>query len=329
MGGNVFKDYLATKDPEYVGRRLETIDYHSALFAVECILKELGLNYSIIDYVREKSSHGDLDIIVEHTRPVSNVLADLLSKKVIAVKTSSSSLSFLLLTFQVDLIFIESDKLDYAKKYFSWNDLGNLVGRVAKNIGFKHCHDCLKFVQREGDRVYKEHILSTDYNSILRILELDVDHFNKGFDTYIEMFEWVSKSPYFIPEKFEFDNLNNRNRVRDKKRKVYNMFLEWCKNQKFEAPIIIEDKDKFVLSVFPEFQLEYDSVLTKIQTDSDLKLKFNGTLLKEWTNLEGKDLGSFISKFKTKYSTQDLLNSSAENIEQLVKDFYKIYDKVV
>lgn len=324
MGGNVFTEYLSTKEPEFVGRRLQTDDYHSAMYAVQSILKSIGLEYAVIDFVREKQSHGDLDIIVHKgvlsAFEVTNILR---SKKIIVSQTSTDSLSFLLLTFQIDLIFIDPDSVEYARNYYSWNDLGNLIGRTSKQLGLKHGHDGLYFVQRDGDRVLKEYKLSTDYNVVLKLLQLDVEHFNKGFDTYYEMFKWVTSSPYFNPSKFLFENLNNRNRVRDRKRAIYNMFLIWSGSQSFNTPIVIEDRDQFVLNNFPEIKEEYYRQIEKVEQSKLLYEKFNGNLLSDWLNLEGKDLGNFIAQFKCHYDNQTLLNYSAEAIKNLVESFYK------
>ena len=73
----------------------------------------------------------------------------------------------------------------------------------------------------------KEYCLSNNFEDILNILGLNTTVYKNGFDTYQEMFDFVISSPYFDKNLFLFENLNNKNRVRDKKRKTYNMFLEY------------------------------------------------------------------------------------------------------
>lgn len=326
MGGNVFKNYLDATDPIYVGRRLKTEDYPSALFAVKTILICLGFDYLTIDFVREKESHGDLDILVYKDSPHSaKILADELVVQGFKVEHNKDIVSVLLLTFQVDFIFVDREVASYSQHYFSWNDLGNLVGRMSKQIGLKHGHDGLYYVQRDNDRILAEHKLSNDYFTVLEILELNVDVFKKGFDTYEDMFIWVSKSPYFNPEKFSFEALNHRNKVRDRKRKVYNMFLLWCKEHTFKQPRVVDDHLNFLSEYFPDLKEKVDQVNLRATTRKLLSEKFNGNIISSLTGLSGKELGSFIAYLKSSYTEDDLLKMDSPSIHKLINDTFKGY----
>lgn len=330
MGGNVFKDYLSQKEEQFVGRRLESEDYPSALFAVKSILDKIGLSYATIDFVREKESHGDLDIIVERHPDISaHDITSFLENEGFKVSQNSNSIvSFLLLTFQVDLILIDPESVDYARNYFSWNDLGNLIGRVSKQVGLKHGHDGLYFMLREEDRVLKEYKLTNDYFKVLEILELDVKHFKKGFNTYIEMFEWVSASPYFNPNKFLLENLNNRNRVRDRKRVIYNLFLNWLNTKEFSPPRIVDDKEQFVFNLFPGLEEDCKAVRDRAEMLKLLRAKIDVNFIIEFTGLTGKDLGGFLTSFKSKYDEKYILNSTIEELRLTIKSFYEGYSNL-
>lgn len=329
IGGNVFKDYIKEKDPMYICARVHRTDYPSVLYAVQAILKDIGLEYLEIDYVREKESHGDLDIIIKKgTLSAHDVTKLLRDKKIITVQTSKDSLSFLLITFQIDLIFVDRESSTYAKNYFSWNDLGNLIGRISKQLGFKHGHDGLFYVHREGDRVIKEYKLSSDYLDILRILQLDITKFENGFDTFNEMFEWISSTPYFNPDIFKFENLNNRNRVRDTKRVVYNKFLSWVDGKVFPDPLIVQDKLNFVMESFPVLVPLYNEQVELLRHSKLLYAKFNGNFVRQWLNLSGKDLGIFLSNFNKCYSKEALMLLNSDEIEAIVRSYYEInYEK--
>ena len=329
MGGNVFTDYLNQKDQTFVGRRLETEDYPSALYAVKAILDKIGVSYVTIDFVREKESHGDLDILVERHKDISvhDITTILLNEGFKVSQNSTHIISFLLLTFQVDLIFIDSDSIDYARNYFSWNDLGNLIGRISKQVGLQHGHDGLYYIQRSDDtRVLKKHKLSTDYLDILTILELDIPKFKQGFDTYVEMFQWVSASPYFIPSLFSFENLNNRNRVRDRKRVIYNMFLNWISTQEFnKQPRIIEDKLAFISKFYPDLKSDCEKVDIAANQLKLLRAKLDINFIMDLTGLSGSELGVFLSQFKRTFTPEYLTLLSPEELRNLLRAFFKKY----
>lgn len=327
MGGNIFKEYLSTKQDGHVLKRLDTDCYSSALSTLHALLTSLGLTFKDIDYVREKDSHGDIDILIELTEEelvtkVHNQLVELNFQ----TERNNSILSFLMFTFQVDLIFVNRDYIDYAKHYFSWNDLGNLVGRMSKRLNLKHGFDGLYYELKEGFQVLYTQKISTNYYDILRILELDIKHFDKGFNTYEEMFQWLSNSPYFNPDIYSFDNLNHRNRVRDRKRKVYTLFLEWVsKNtfKPFDDSLLTTVGPTSIIKLFPDLPQQIGRELVRLKEQKLLSEKFNGRLVMELTPLTGKQLGDFISKFKLTYNSKTLLESSATEMKTLILDFYK------
>jgi hypothetical protein len=133
-------------------------------------------------------------------------------------------------------------------------------------------------------------------------------NFESGFDTYKEMFDYVQKSKYFNPELFKFENLNNRNRVRDKKRKVYNEFLNYIDfNKTNELEYDPKVDYPWLNDSIAEFDIEYDR-------RKAIREAVPGAYVMERTGLTGKDLGSLIDMIKVTYDnaligvTQDQLN---------------------
>ena len=159
-------------------------------------------------------------------------------------------------------------------------------------------------------------------------MELDVKHFKKGFDTYIEMFEWVSASPYFNPDKFLLENLNNRNRVRDRKRVIYNLFLNWLNTKEFSPPRIVDDKEQFVLNLFPGLEEDCKAVRDRAEMLKLLRAKIDVNFIIEFTGLTGKDLGGFLTSFKSKYDEKYILNSTTEELRLTIKSFYEGYSNL-
>lgn len=49
---------------------------------------------------------------------------------------------------------------------------------------------------------------------------------------------------------------------------------------------------------FPKFKQEHDDVLENFRRNKRLHEKYNGNFVNEWTGLEGKELGMFMSSIK-------------------------------
>ena len=243
--------------------------------------------------------------------------------------------SFLYKSFQIDLIQVKPESYSYACHYFSWNDLGNLIGRMAKQLGFKHGHDGLFYIQRVGDLVLKNHLLTTNYLDILYILKLDKYKFKQGFNTYEDLFEFVMASPYYNPEIFKLENLNHINKVRDRKRKTYNMFLQYAQERehlyKPKPKLSQEERNAFVFDLFP-IRKEVDSLYEEHATKKLISSKTNGHFLMSiLPELSGKELGVFISflkEYSNKLYTTEVITMPEEDIKQLVLNAYKVYTNV-
>lgn len=331
MGGNIFKD-------EHKVVRLSSKEYFEMVEEILPLLAktETGVEYHPVQAVYEKSDYGDMDIIVNTDDPdIKQKHVDALTALNLPVSRNGEVISFLYKQFQIDLIFVSPISHEYSKNYFSWNDLGNLIGRLSKKLGFKHGHQGLMYVQRDGDVVLKNHMLSYDYLTIVKILELDVEKFKQGFNNTLEMFEWLSKSPYFDPEVFKFENLNHINRVRDRKRKVYNDFLNWCLSFERPADVVVKEpplkhlREKFVLELFPEFKSEVYTLYLDVAIKRAVAQKFNGkVVMKLVPELSGKELGGFLEYYK---QSVDMFIPYVLNVkqEELEEDILKTYQEYI
>ena len=335
MGGNVFKF-------QYDVVRLSAESYFETVRQVKTLLDGIqsGLAYHDVQAMYEKTDFGDMDLVVNTNDPEQIQLhSEYLSNLGYPVSRNGDVLSFLYHNFQIDLIFIPTESFDYACNYFAWNDLGNIVGRLSKKLGFKHGHSGLWYIQRDYDVVVKEYLLSADYLTILGILGLDVEHFKKGFNNSLEMFEWAGKSPYFDPEIFKFENLNHINRVRDRKRKVYNELVKWSTevwkpdpNVTYLTPPAKEDRRAFVLNLYPEIAQPIFALELELSLQREASKKFNGKIVMELIpELSGKSLGAFLTYFKSKqvHFTAYALNATTEDIHMDILTLYQEYIKDV
>lgn len=313
MGGNIFKNI-------YEVSRLELEDYLKVETNIRDELFNVGIDSYLIPYIKDKKSFGDLDLIIDSKD--TELLIKLLEKEFsypYSINGSVVSIYYTPFKFQIDLIGIRTEDLEYAINYFAWGCAGNLVGRLAKKIGFKHGHRGLYYVQRNADHVIDTIHLSHRYTDILNILEIDVVKFQQGFDSEEDMFQWFTASPYFDIEYFLIENLPNKDRVRDRKRKDYGNFIEWCLTKSFKEPYLIVNKLDFVLHYYPDIEKIIEANIEKIRKDRVIKSKFNGRIVMTLTGLTFKDIGNFLFYFKSKYDNDFIYKTEHSVIEDLIK----------
>jgi hypothetical protein len=261
-----------------------------------------------------KETFGDLDVLVEtffgdQIDYMEFIKTEFEPKQIVH---NSHVYSFDYMDFQVDLILTPTEDYDTSMSYYSWNDLGNLAGRIYKKLGFKYGHKGLSYMFRKDDEtysVYGEVVVSRDIKQILEFGDLNYDQFMAGFSTINEMFLWVSASKYFHKDIYLLHNRNHTSRTRDKKRKIYNAFLTWCET----APNLptypwteMREQDgyagkpeflKLALSQFDGFQEVHDRVQLDYKNDLTARAKFNGDVVAALTGTSGKDLGMFMQHF--------------------------------
>ena len=205
------------------------------------------LRLDTLPHIREKSDFGDLDLVAS-VRPEAAIshsdwqeLHQALMQMIGATARYSNGdvTSFdadcALLgigehKFQVDLIRIPAACHDFAVNYFSHNDLGNLVGLLARKFGVKLGQFGLLLPLRpehDPNYLFQEVVLTRDYRQALRWLGFDPTRPSLGFDTFDDLYRFVLSSPYSDNAIYQWSNRNAKGRVRDKKRATYNRFLRW------------------------------------------------------------------------------------------------------
>lgn len=342
MGGSALKNTTT--------RRYDAIEYHQLKNEVlENLRKYLhtnGLFYSLqaIPAYNNKPSFGDLDILV-----VSDNLQDLrihikkflqlydpdpevVSKhwESYEVVKNSNVYSFAYKEFQIDLICHHSSIGEIAYHYYSYNDLGNLIGRIAHKMGLKFGHDGLTYVFKDGDYVVGEIVLSRNYWDILEFLGFKNNFYEFGFETIEDIFDFITDNPFFSKEIFQFENRNHAGRSRDSKRKTYLEFLEYIKDRKFKYEYQWNKDKKVYLPFFLTFfkkKQEYNDLILKNNIRKLYRDKFNGNIITELTGLEGKELGEFIVWLKSsgKYEISYVIEVSAKQIAADIINDYKEY----
>lgn len=321
MGGNALKNTTT--------RRLSKQEFEQVSATVVAQLKQTfpQARVDVIPAYFSKPDFGDLDVLVTTEGLLANGGRNELRK--LAQETFFSTdmypngdvLSFDYRAsadqtepgFQVDVISMREESYDYALNYFSFNDLGNLIGRTAHKAGLSHGHDGLWYYLREGTYLFKSILLTRDYDVALKFLGYSPERFHTGFNDLVEIFEYVSTSEFFSAEIFDLENRNAAARVRDKKRKTYSEFLKYVEAHpelpKYPYP---EDKKEWLPRIaqhFPHFQGEYDAAMRDLATQRAVKEKYNGEWVSQLTGLQGKELGMLMKNFKESFESQDAMHT--------------------
>ena len=310
MGGNAIKSSV----------RLSKSDYEIAKNQILQFFWSRNIKVAVPPSYSSKSDFGDLDVLVENTGNMKETIEEV--NKFFNVKESfknstvySFGFDYNSKIFQVDLIFVTSKDFETSYNYLSYNDLFNLLGRLAHKLGFKLGHQGLIVPVKNGNYTLGDVIVTKDLKEIFNIIDVDYEVFQKGFESPTDIFDFVIASKYFTSKMYELEELNNINRVRNKKRKIYMNFVEYIKD--IEPKEIDINKDTFVKEVlkrFPEAEKECQKLLDRLAFQQAVSEKFNGNIVKDVTGLEGVELGMLIKKLKNKYSDEFWLSADVVEI---------------
>ncbi len=323
MGGNLFK----------LGR-LPKADY----LKVEATLKPVldatfGDLYRIPRYYASKPDFGDMDIIVssdaignywEQTR--TQLIEEL---NLTTWKSVGHVFSTQYMHFQVDYFVVSHQYFETTYNFMSFNDLGNILGKMFRRFNLKYGAEGLAYVYRRENGHYKRDLpVSQDMRQILSFLKLDYTPWEKGFDTLDEMFFWVLTSPYFSVKPFLDPSKTTEQRIEH--RKTMERFVEWLQTHQItQSYTYLENRDEYLPQIaahFPDSNLPKQIEQEQIREEEvrQMSLKFNGNLIMELTGLEGKVLGSFIVAFKNQFTDFEnfLQTTDTEMVREKIVDFW-------
>lgn len=336
MGGNALKNCNT--------RRYSKQEYEVLGYNIVCHLQDMfpKCAVEVIKAYNCKETFGDLDILIESnylpTDWVESVKGCFKPKEMVK---NGNVLSFEYEEFQIDLIVTPSEQYDTSVNYFGYNDLGNLLGRLANSIVLKLGHDGLSYIWKCDTYEFHKEVISTDWEEICKLLDVDYEVYQQGFDTLEDIFKFVMKSRFFHSETFLLENRNNYARTRDKKRKTYQEFLKYiegCEHSIFqeinEAFRKSSGKSAFlpyILNNVAGFQETYDRVNAEWEVETKFKSLYNGDVVKSITTLHDKALGEFMKWMRENAGTGDkqtkkvLVKFSPEVLKEWIKYWYSVY----
>lgn len=318
MGGNATKQFGSQRISKEMYVKISSMLSDILLWNTEwqCNSRLNLFKFCPIPYVADKESFGDMDIAVLASKYIdlsaksvelavneySVINSQELAKVIGWVKndnTISIAMQFFIdaqwtAPFQVDfIVFSDEATYDFARHYFSYNDLGNLIGVVAKKYGLKFGFDGL-FVQsyfdekgRLSDKHHSQHKveqkITSDFEKALQILGYDVARFKQGFASIEEVVKYAASSPLFHPEMFKDSERSSESLRRDKKRPTYKKARECFEQLSAEPPLAIHAQN-WSFALFKKYpQLHQAQVKSRKQVRSIImsKRRFSATQIQK------------------------------------------------
>jgi hypothetical protein len=231
---------------------------------------------------------------------------------------------------QVDYFTAAPEFLESTYNYLSFNDLGNLLGKICRRFNLKYGEEGLAYIFRRQDGNYKKDLtISTDFAEICRFLELDYTQWQQGFAELADVFNWVIASPYFSVNPYVYQSTSLEKRA--KERTTIQKFLVYLEEQKITKEYqYLENRDDYLPWIAEQFPAA--DLLARIVAEQQLeersiafKAKFNGDqLMTLLPGLSGKALGEFIVKLKKQIPDFEeyVLTEEQEVIDRAIVDFY-------
>ncbi len=304
------------------------------------LLNQYGIQVEtcVVTCYRTKPDHGDLDLLVKVTPEMNIDFRKEIGLFFLpqAINSNGGVHSFDYQGFQIDFIPVPEAKWETAKTYYSYDPLGNIMGKTFHKFGLSYGWEGLfyKFRNSHGSNT-RDILLTNDARKIFAFGGYDYDRYLKGFDTLEEIFNFCIDSKYFDAEMFQMENLKSIDKKRNRKRGSYHLFLNYLKDNNINTKYPFEKEKVTYLPMIAEYFIESGLriQLAKLQEEDRINnvisQKFNGDMIMGWLpNLQGRELGMAIGKFKESFDSEEdyrefILNSTYDVI---YKSFIEIYN---
>jgi hypothetical protein len=317
MGGNAIKS----------AQRINKATFDQYWIELCEIFPELRMERTLS--YRQKEDFGDIDIVVQASLEEYAGIRGMVRDRIGAFGKleeydNGPFYSFLYKTAQVDFIFHRVQDFEIALHYYSWNDVCNFIGRVSRSLDFKFGHDGLWYDQHLDDHYKISVFVSNDIEKILTFLGYDYERWLKGFDTIEDILAYGASSTYFNALYFSLEEQNNVDRVRNKKRKMYQNMLKYIEAHALQPKpkLTADEREAQARRAAIHFQSNFLDEVAQRRADYckhlQYKSLFNGDIVKQLTGLEGKELGKFIQELKTE---ENAINSFEAKVLQFGAEY--------
>jgi hypothetical protein len=345
MGGNALKNTPVQRVVNLLHERVQS----EMRKKLECFVDEV----EILIEKPGKIDHGDVDILYKPSefQPLSMIEFVHSTFAPLEMVVSGPVLSFSYNTelldpeavshafVQVDLIEVEN--MNMSKFYFSYGDLGKILGCMTRHYGIRFGAAGLYLsvsplvLASYNPTILKNEVvkvtLSQSPEEICAFLGLNFERWG-SFTSEVEIFEWVMQSPLYNVSIFA-NNGNRAHRQQVQHRAMYQHFLEYSlsrvRETKEEEPVPRQCMQREALRYFQKEEVVVD-MLTKASMKASRKAKFSGaTLIKLGVSERGPQVALNLERFRLYVkesiaeSFDDWIDSrSAEEVERCVLAFF-------
>lgn len=311
-------------------RRLRRIEHEHMTLEACATLGGLGIKPRAVPSYRSKEDHGDIDILAVGAEGMDKSVAEAFGAE--KALRNGECLSLMWRGAQLDIVNVSEDLLDAAFGYFSWADLGNFLGRIAKAGGFCYGHRGLgRWVTGPTGGRAAVIPVCTRTRDIFHFFGLDHSRWMKGFDEPEDIYAFAASSPLFSRRIFEPMSLDHRSRVRNRKRPVYAGLLDWSRGKNLPNfdfhSATAEWWDQRTVNVFGAKWV--DERARWIQAEgrrAEVASKFNGERVRSLTGLVGPELGAFIQQFKRGIDARFdewVLEQDNDSLDRAILEYFK------
>lgn len=294
-----------------------------------------------------KSSYGDVDVLLSEENIPQKIVegeldrfyflqqfaADHFNASFFSISKESISFDYSKingLRFQVDFILTPKYDFEHHLSYLNYNDLSNIMGRIANSMGLSFGHLGLFYNLREGSNLIDKILLSKDFRANVKFLGFDEEKYSHGFDSLDDMFDFISDSKYFHTSLFELENLNSQARSKVNKRKTHKEFFEYVNTLERSQHTLKGEAEylEIIKNHFPDLETQIKISMQKKLESLKKKDFLNGFLVKKLTGENGARVGLLIEKTKEK------INASGFSIDEFLEKhgeagFKKLFHEVI
>jgi len=166
-----------------------------------------GLRLGTLRSYRSKQDFSSLELLV--AAPVEGPLrADLTQFFLQEVCTGASvvhdkRLALQYKEFKVDVLFVPPKHMDMTLAHLAYQELGELISKVAHAQGMSLSGEGLVYRVRDGVLMVADIELATTWESALELLGYSHSRWLEGFDGLDDVFAFVASSPLFMPSLFQ------------------------------------------------------------------------------------------------------------------------------
>lgn len=326
MGGRALKTFTR----RYNRKEFEKIKNEISSLLEQSEYKE----YFIPTAFSSKKDFGDLDCIIKNPTHLSFDKIKYFIKENfgdVEIFKNDHTYSFPYKDFQIDFILCLADQYLPHVQFYRNGELANLLGRIFRCLNLKFSSRGLVWkIKLDFDQVVDEVIITPDLSEAVEWIGLSGEKFNQGFESELEQWLWLEKSPFWSTAIFRLEWLTNENRSRNKRRPSYIKFLEWLETRQ-EVQLDYPSREyvlNWIEDRWPNAKCREKE--EKALKEARIRLinhdKFNGNLVMEWTGLSGEMLGRVIGSYKSRNKKfQEFLTSkTSEEVRQDFKYWYNI-----